>query len=199
MSDSRPLPVANDGDAVPMPLHALRDLCRIAMYAALIGAGAFIHVPVGPMHISLQTMLVMLAGFILGPKKAALAILVYLAAGFIGLPMFGRGKAGPAAFLGPTSGFFLGFLLGAVIAGFSARFGGGKGKRIAVRLAFGAAGSVILLLTGTLVLRLRFFDSWRQALMVGFFPFLPGDLVKMAIAAFLPEAFSMKTEEADGD
>lgn len=199
MSENGPLSVADDSDAAPMSLPALHDLCRVSMYAALVGAGAFIHVPVGPMHISLQTMMLMLAGFVLGPKKAGLALLVYAAAGFVGLPMFGRGKAGPASFLGPTSGYFLGFVLGAIIAGFSTRFGGSGKKRVAVRLAFGALGSVVLLLTGTLALRLRFFDSWRQALMVGLFPFLPGDLIKMTIAAFLPEAFSMRTEEADGD
>ncbi len=180
----------------PMPLEALRNLTRIALYAALIGAGAFIHVPFGPMHISLQTMMVMLTGFVLGPRNAALAILLYLAAGFIGLPMFGRGNAGPAAFLGPTAGFFLGFLVGAAVAGVSARFGGSRRRKIIVRLAFGAAGSVALLLMGALVLRLRFFASWEQALLVGFYPFLPGDMIKMAVAAFLPEAFSLRTEEA---
>ncbi|MDR1745574.1 MAG: biotin transporter BioY, partial [Planctomycetota bacterium] len=88
-------------DPAPTPLPRIHDLARISLYAALIGAGAFVHVPVGPMHISLQTMMIMLAGFVLGPKKAALALLLYNVCGFIGLPMYGRGRAGPAAFLGP--------------------------------------------------------------------------------------------------
>ncbi len=170
-------------------------LCRVALYAALVGAGAFLHMPVGPMHISLQTMMVMLAGFMLGPGNAVLCILLYLAAGFIGIPVFGRGAAGPAAFLGPTAGFFLGFAPGAAIAGCAACFprfcAGGRFRRTALRFAFGAAGTVALLLAGTLVLRLRFFDTWRQAFLTGFFPFLPGDIIKMTVAAFLPEAFSL--------
>ena len=117
MKIAQPEPLAEDPS--PTPLSQLHDLARISLYAALIGAGAFVHVPVGPMHISLQTLLIMLAGFVLGPKRAALALLLYNICGFIGLPMYGRGRAGPAAFLGPTAGYFAGFVAGAVIAGFS--------------------------------------------------------------------------------
>lgn len=173
----------------PMPLAQVRDMARIALYAALVGAGAFIHVPVGPMHISLQTMMIMLAGFVLGPKKAALAMLLYLLCGLIGLPMFGRGKAGPASFLGPTAGYFLGFVAGAVLAGCSTFVRGSRMRRLAARIGFGAAGSVVLLLAGTALLWLRFIPDWNRALLVGFVPFIGGDLVKMVVAALVTEAF----------
>lgn len=173
----------------PMPLARMHDMARIALYAALVGAGAFIHVPVGPMHISLQTMMIMLAGFVLGPRKAALAMLLYLLCGLIGLPMFGRGKAGPASFLGPTAGYFLGFVVGAALAGCSTFVRGSRARRMAARIGFGAIGSVTLLLAGTILLWLRFIPDWNRALLVGFVPFIGGDIVKMLAAAFVAEAF----------
>ncbi|MDR1744475.1 MAG: biotin transporter BioY [Planctomycetota bacterium] len=184
----------------PLPLESVHGMARIALYAALVGAGAFIHVPVGPMFISLQTMMIMLAGFALGPKKAALAMLLYLLCGLIGLPMFGQGKAGPASLLGPTAGYFPGFVLGAVLAGCSVFFArGSRTGRMAARLVLGALGSVALLLTGAALLRLRFIPDWNSALLVGFFPFIVGDLIKMTAAAFVAEAFFPKTgEDADG-
>lgn len=167
----------------PTPLAELHDLARLSMFAALIGAGAFIHIPLGPLHLTLQTMMVMLTGFILGPKKAVLAMLVYLACGFIGLPMFGRGKAGPASFLGPAAGYFPGFVLGAATAGLSVFFAGNRRRHIAAMLGFGFLGTVALLLLGAVGMRLTLFDSWDKAFGAGFFPFIVGDCLKMAAAA----------------
>ncbi len=172
-----------------MPLDRLHGMVRIALYAALVGAGAFIHVPVGPMHISLQTMMIMLAGFVLGPRKAALAMLLYLLCGLVGLPMFGRGRAGPASFVGPTAGYFLGFVAGAALAGCSTFFGGGRWQRMAARIGLGLAGSVVLLLAGTALLWYRFIPDVNRALLVGFYPFIVGDIVKMIAAAVIAEAF----------
>lgn len=173
----------------PLPPEQTRDLARIALYAALAGAGAFIHVPVGPMHISLQTMMIMLAGFVLGPRKAALAMLLYLLCGLIGLPMFGRGKAGPASFLGPTAGYFPGFVIGAAAAGCSVYVRGTKARRMTARIVFGAIGSIALLLAGTALLWWRFIPDWNRAMLAGFYPFIAGDMLKMLAAACIAEAF----------
>lgn len=183
------MPATDMTEPSPASPAELRDLARMSLYAALIGAGAFIHIPVGPMHISLQTMMVMLAGFVLGPRKAVVALIIYIACGFLGLPMFGRGKAGPASFLGPTAGFFLGFVPGAFIAGCSAYFTETRAKRLAGMIACGLAGTVICLLLGTAVLRWRFIPDWNRALLVGFYPFIAGDVVKMIAAAAIKEAF----------
>lgn len=189
------LDLADNAEPAPTPLAELRNLSRIALYAALVGAGAFIHIPLGPLHISLQTMMVMLTGFVLGPRKAALVMLVYIAAGFIGLPVFGQGKAGPASFLGPTAGFFLGFVPAAVIAGLSTYVVGGRQRRLVAGLLCGAVGSTVLLLTGTLILRLRFIPDWNRAFLAGFSLFIVGDLVKMAVAVILKETFFTAAKE----
>lgn len=176
-------------DPEPMPLDDVRDLARIAMFAALVAAGAFFHVPFGPMHISLQTMMIMLAGFILGPKKAAVALLLYVLCGFLGLPVFGRGRAGPASFLGPTAGYYPGFVLGAFIAGLSCRFSGTRRRHVAGMIGFGAAGIVAILGLGAVGVRVTMGVSWDQALVMGMYAFLPGDLVKMLAAVLVRLSF----------
>lgn len=172
-----------------MPLAKLHALTRVSLFAALIGAGAFIHVPLGPAHISFQTTAIMLAGFILGPKKAALALAAYLACGFIGLPMFGRGKAGPASFLGPTAGFLVGFPVGAVIASLSIYVTGSRTRRVIAMVFFGFLGTVAILGLGTVGIRLTIITDWHRAFTIGFLTFLPGDLLKLFLAVAVKEAF----------
>ncbi len=171
----------------PTPLHALEDLAQIALFAALVGAGALVHLPLGPLHLTLQTMMVMLTGFVLGPKKAALAMLLYLACGLIGLPMFGRGKAGPALFLGPSVGYLAGFVGGAVIAGVSVHFRGSRRRRMAAMFCFGLAGTVFLLLLGAAGIRFTVTGDWSRALAIGMYPFLPGDCLKLLAAIAVME------------
>ena len=178
-----------NGEPAPTPLAELADMARISMFAALVGAGAFIHIPLGPAHISLQTMMVMLTGFVLGPKKALLAMLVYLACGFIGLPMFGRGKAGPASFLGPTAGFLPGFVVGAATAGLSAYFTRSGRQHLLAMIGFGLAGTVLLLLLGTAGLRVVLTGDWSKAFALGFAPYIAGDVVKMLAAAAVRQKF----------
>ena len=188
-SHSAPTPATDNQDPAPTSLVQLRTLTQMALFAALIGAGAFIHIPFGPFFLSLQTMMVMLTGFMLGPKKAILAMILYLACGFVGLPVFGRGKAGPTSFLGPTAGYFAGFVLGAAIAGLGKYVTGGKFRRLAGMVLFGALGTIALLGLGAVWMRYSLFDSWHTALTAGFYPFLPGDMVKMLAAAVIKETF----------
>lgn len=173
----------------PPPLSETAGLTRISLYAALVGVGAFIHIPFGPMHISLQTMMVHLTGFALGPRRAALALLLYNLCGFIGLPMFGRGKAGPASFLGPTAGYFAGFVLSALISGLAVRFSGTRRGRLGAMLFFGGVGAVVDLAAGSLLLYWRFIPDLTRAFVVGFVPFIVGDLVKMVVAALIADRF----------
>ena len=163
-------------------------MARGAMFAALVGAGAFIMIPAGPLFFSLQTMMVMLTGFCLGPGKAARAIFLYLAAGFIGLPVFGRGMAGPAAFFGPTCGFFPGFVAMAALTGLSSPVRARR-RRIALMIATGTAGFLVMLACGAAGLRLVAVPDWERAFLVGMVPFLPVEPVKLALAIAVRETF----------
>lgn len=151
--------------------------------AALMAVGAVISVPVGPLSpvpVSLQTMFVMLAGLILGPRGGALAVLLYLAAGAIGLPVFVGGKSGLAPFLGPTGGFLIGFIPTAICCGFAKSE---PVKPYRILLAYCAVATAITLALGTAQLAFLLKISLGKALAVGVVPFLPGAVLKCLGAA----------------
>ena len=97
-----------------------REMAQIGLFTALIAAGAFIkiNIPVQPfpMHFTLQFLFVLLAGFILGAKRGAICVGIYLAVGLCGIPVFAAG-GGPAYLIRPTFGFLLGFVFAAWITG----------------------------------------------------------------------------------
>lgn len=165
------------------PLTAIHRLVWIALMAALTGVGAIISIPVlpfSPVPVSLQTLFVVLAGLILGPRGGAFAMALYLAAGLIGLPVFTGGKAGLAAFLGPTGGFLLGFVPAAMISGLA---GGVPVKPLGVIVLFCGLGTAIVLLLGALQLSAVMGISFTKALAFGVTPFLPGAVAKSLAAA----------------
>lgn len=94
------------------------DLALIAGFAAFIAACSVLAIPVGPAPITLQTFAVLLAGAALGATRGGLAVLLYLALGAIGLPVFAGGSAGLAPFVGPTAGYLIGMPLAAWATGF---------------------------------------------------------------------------------
>ena len=98
-----------------------QDAAVCGLFAALIAVGAFmkIVIPVGAdtMNFTLQWLFVLLAGLLLGSRRAFRSVAVYLITGLIGFPIFARG-GGPAYLLRPTFGFLLGFALAAWAIGF---------------------------------------------------------------------------------
>lgn len=173
--------------------HALRgaprrltaaDLARIAVVAALIAALSLpgtIHVFGSPVPITLQTFGVMLAGLLLGPVRGALAVVVYLAMGAVGLPVFAGGAAGLGTFAGPTGGYLVGFPLGAFVIGLIAH----GVRRFDRSLAFTACvvgGILVVYAVGVPWLAWRAGLSFEEALITGGTLFLFGDLVKAFLA-----------------
>ena len=90
------------------------DLILSALFVALITVGAFIKIPVGPVPITLQFMFVLLAGQILNLKSVLLTIIVYIAMGLMGFPVF-SGGGGLTYVLTPTFGYIVGFVFAAIV------------------------------------------------------------------------------------
>ena len=92
------------------------NLTKIALCVALLCVSSYLvfPLPFTPIVISLHTVVVNLIGLILKPKQAGVSMLVYLLMGFIGLPVFSAGTAGPGKLLGPTGGFYFGFLFATI-------------------------------------------------------------------------------------
>ncbi len=93
-----------------------RDLVLIAIFVALITLGSFLRFPLGSVPISMQFAFCLLAVLTLGASRACVCVLIYIAMGLIGLPIF-AGGGGFQYVLQPSFGYLIGFLLGAFVAG----------------------------------------------------------------------------------
>jgi biotin transport system substrate-specific component len=156
----------------------LHRLVWTALMAALVAVGAYLHLNIGPVPISLQTLFVILAGFVLGPKHGAMAIGLYLLAGVVGLPVFAGGKAGIGHLFGPTGGFLFGFVVSAWVAGLGVAGDSRPGwKRLA---GYGLAASLATFVVGLPWLKLTLGFSWGKTVSVGMLPFVPGMFLKLA-------------------
>jgi biotin transport system substrate-specific component len=167
-----------------------RDLALVASFAALIavlGLPGGIQVFGNAVPVTLQTLGIMLAGSILGWKRAALSVLVLLALVAAGLPLLSGGRGGLAVFVGPSAGYLVGWVLGAAVIGWLvqqrlpaypiwwgalANVAGGIGAVYLVGIPVQAA------VTGTSV--------WVAA--TTSLVFLPGDALKVVIATAVASA-----------
>lgn len=152
------------------------------LFAALCSAGAFISLPVpgSPVPIVVQNLFVVLAGLLLGPLDGAIAILIFLAIGAMGFPVFSGGRGGLAHFLGPTGGYLLGYLVAGLVSGFLGR----KRRLLPIALA-SVVGFLSILGFGVLGLHLVKGAGWAKALAIGALPFLPGDALKCVLTIFV--------------
>ena len=91
------------------------DLVLISISAALITVCSWISIPFGPVPFTLQTMAILAVMLTCGGRRGTLAILVYLALGLCGVPVFAGFKGGVASFAGPTGGFLIGFIFAGLL------------------------------------------------------------------------------------
>ncbi len=178
-------PTDHDAPETDMSLTEMRGLVRMAIWAALIGVGGWVSIPLPGVPISLQTFFVALAGLVEGPKRGALAAELYLLAGLVGLPVFSGGLGGPAILLKPSAGFVLAFPLGAAVAGLAApRRLAGEGRLFLRAFLLVNLGYLVIYAGGLLGLLINTsLDPLTAAKML--LTFIPGDLTKAAAAAAL--------------
>lgn len=176
----------------------LRRIIITALFAALMVAGAYIAIPVGPVSITLQTLFVLLAGILGGKAIGLSAVAVYLALGAMGLPVFSGGAGGFAHFASPTGGFLISWLPAVTLAGFCADrgFSHGKAGESTTRhqllwIMLGAVlATIVVYAVGLPILKIVLELSWSQTIAVGLFPFIPGDLLKIVASVILGNLFA---------
>lgn len=164
--------------------------CEALVLSAVIALGAQLEVvlPFSPVPLTGQTFGVLLAGILLGSRWGAAAVAAYLTEGLLGLPVFAGGAAGPAVFAGPTAGYLMGFLPAAWLTGRLAERGWDRTPLTAAAAML--LGSAAIFACGLANLA-RFLPA-SQLLSAGLIPFLPGDVVKSALAAaVLPGAWRL--------
>lgn len=178
-------------DSAPRASRLLNttDLALVAAFAALIAALAFIGaIPVGGagVPITLQTLGVALAGAILGPLRGSLAVLLYLAMGAIGLPVFAEHSAGLGAFTGVSAGYLLAFPLAAALIGYLVKYVLRDRRTSAFWVFLAIAAGSVLVVHPAGIAWMTFHQDVPWAVAASWdLPFWLGDLVKTAIAAII--------------
>jgi biotin transport system substrate-specific component len=166
-----------------LPSGALADGLAVVVASLFIAvcAQAQVRMPFTPVPISGGTLGVLYAGAVLGSRRGALAVLLYLLEGAAGMPVFSGGAAGFIHFAGPTGGYLAGFPVGAYCVGLLAERGWDRTPLRAFLMML--AGSLPIFALG--LLGLARFLPVKTLLAAGLWPFIPGDLVKAALSAGL--------------
>lgn len=168
----------------PLPLSLEDSPFAAKALAALLGswaiaASAWVQVPMVPVPMTMQTFAVLVAGALGGWRLGAATLALYLAQGFVGMPVLAGGGGGPAYFMGPTAGYLLAFPAAAALVGFLAERG--WTRRWPTLLAGFLLGHGVILAGGAAWLATL--KGWEVALAAGVAPFLAATLLKSALAA----------------
>lgn len=148
-----------------------------------LAAQARFYLPFTPVPVTLQSLMVVLSGACLGPWLGVSSQLLLIVLGCLGVGVFSGNLTGLDVLAGPTSGYIFGFVLTAYLVGRIARSGLLRNWWMSFLILFTA--SFALLIPGVIGLKFAMSLTWTKALALGFWPFIPGDIVKTIIAAGL--------------
>jgi biotin transport system substrate-specific component len=167
-----------------------RSLTHIALFAALIavlGLVPRIDLAAG-VPITAQSLGIMLCGTVLGARKGALAVLLFLALVAAGLPLLAGGRGGLGVFAGPSVGYLVGFPVAAYVAGWVV-----ERTTLPLGLAAGAGAVIggigVLYLFGITGMAAMLGKSWGEAAVLGM-AFLPGDVLKAVLAGLVTRSIA---------
>ena len=175
--------------------NLLRDSLFILGFSIFMALCSHISIPLPftPVPITLQTLAVLLTGAALGSKRGGLALLLYLAEGAIGLPVFAPVAGSPGGFLALlsfTGGYLWSFPIAAFVVGLLCERG--LDRSLWTSALAMLPGTLIIYLLGALQLGLVLHLNIAQAYTFGVAPFIIGDLLKLIVAALLlPAAWAL--------
>ena len=141
-----------------------------------------IPLPFSPVPISLTNFAIFLAIFILGMKNGTISFIIYLLLGAVGVPVFSSFRGGLQVLAGPTGGYLIGFIFLALIMGFALDHFDRKLVPTIIGMIIGMA---VCYAFGTVWLAKLLSLSFKEGLMMGVIPYLPGDAAKIIIAAIV--------------
>ncbi len=171
----------------------LKPLVFAALFAALTAAVSPLKIPLGftPVPITLQTLVVLMSGAMLGPYYGALAMILYVVVGVLGLPVFAGGGSGIGAVLGPTGGYLMSYFIAAFAIG----------KILQLRKQPKYLDYVFAMVIGTIIIYLLG-AGWALVVVPGLtllavltgwvLPFIIGDTIKLLIAAYIAKNVNIK-------
>lgn len=175
-------PAASQSLAVPQSTWMRRALA-IVLGSLFVAVCSYVSIPLWftPVPITLQPFAVLLLGLLLEPGTAVAALVLYLAEGAAGLPVFTpHGAIGWLRFAGPTGGYLLSYPLAAYLTGMLRRR---LGSSFTPSMLAAAAGSLVILLCGAAWLGFSTHQPGGRTFALAVAPFLPGDILKIVAAA----------------
>lgn len=175
------------GSDRPAARPAARGLAHVAIFTgiiAVLGLLPALPIPGLPVPVTLQTLGVMLAGAVLGPRKAAASVLLFFVLIAIGLPLLAGGRGGLGVFASPSVGFFVGWVAAALVIGWLTQRRGAP-YSIPWGIGFNVLGGIVVMYAFGLVGIMLVGGLTLSAALVATVVFIPGDLVKAVLAALI--------------
>ena len=159
----------------------------IALFAALIAALGLIpkFTLASGIPITAQSMGIMLCGTVLGSKRGALAVILFLALVAMGLPLLAGGRGGLGVFQTPWAGFLWGFPIAAFVTGFVVEKWTGVQLRVSAIIASLAGGIGALYLVAVPYYMISKPAGMGEAFISAMLPFMPGDILKAILAGLI--------------
>jgi len=173
----------------PRTTEWIRSLFLIVLGSLLLAALAQVEIvlPFTPVPITGQTFGVLLIGALLGSKRGAASMILYITEGASGLPFFAGGTSGMGILTGATAGYLVGFIVAAYVIGLLAERG--MERSMVTSIVPFLVGTIIIYVFGVTWLSM-IVGGWGKAIELGLLPFLVGDTVKLILASLtLPAAW----------
>ena len=159
-------------------LRKIHWMAAAALMTAVTCILAPMSIPIGPVPISLTNLVIFLSLYLLGWRRGTVSCLAYILIGAVGLPVFSGFAGGVGKLAGATGGYIIGFVPMAVIAGLAID----QSRNRVVQAAAMIAGTAVCYGFGTAWFCFVMDSTPLAALSLCVFPFIPGDLVKIAVA-----------------
>lgn len=167
-----------------MIINKTQKMILCALFTALIAIFSQVAIPIGPIPINLAVLAVFLAGALLGAKLATLSMIIWVGMGSVSVPVFSMFRSGLGTLAGPTGGYIIGYIPAAYVVGLITEKTNKDGK-------------LHLYITGMIIGMVTYFSfgagwfmfstntGFWEGLMTCVIPFLPGDLIKVAVSAVI--------------
>ncbi|MDR0648307.1 MAG: biotin transporter BioY [Synergistaceae bacterium] len=181
-----------------------KEMAGCALFAVLTGVGANVRIPLPYVPLTLQTVLVLMSGLLLGGRRAAVAMTMYMLMGLLGLPVF-AGGGGFHSLLSPSFGFVVGFIPAAWVTGRicqALKVNGNSLRETAARslacllgvFAYDLVGCAWLYFNLNVIVGKSFTVS--QTIASGLAPFLLTDAIKLVVAVIISGVISVRLQKS---
>lgn len=170
-----------------------KEMVLASLFTALITIAGFIAIPLpfSPVPLTGQTFAIMLVGMLFSTKLVLMSTGTYVLLGAIGLPVFSGFRGGLSVLLGPSGGYIVGFIIGAVVISLLK----GNGENLYRLLFAGFVGGIIVIHTlGVPWLAMQLSMGIKEAALIGSIPYLIGDGIKLVLAAILAVQLNSKVD-----